>query len=497
MAAPNIIRVQSLLCVMLLPISDRKCMAAAALHWTSSTRHHCSQGDINFADGSREDTCAIAFDTKGPEIRTGAFDEGFLKQLAEGEGATAAAAKGREVTYAAGDYVTLCTKASLEHSGSKDRLYVDYPPLASAVHPGSPILLDDGLLQLTVQRRDLSSGEVYCTVDNHAQLGERKGLALPGVAVALPSISDKDRADLQLAVELGADFVFASFVREAAHVHEIKGIVGHGVKVISKIENQQGLDNIDEILAASDGLMVARGDLGIQIPSEQVFLAQRLLTAKGNLAGKPVICATQMLDSMIRNPRPTRAETVDVASAVLDGADAVMLSGETAKGAFPIQAVEAMSRICLTAEAAYDYRSAFAALQEVIAAQPGKEAYRPSQESLASAAVHAAFAERAKVIIAITASGSMPKLLSKYRPKCPVLAVTNCDATARQLMLYKNVHAIIGQPGEDVDSLTQRAITAAKAMGVAAAGDRAVLITGSAKVPVAGDTSGLRFETVW
>ena len=381
--------------------------------------------DSDSRDRSRGVTvgCAVALDLKGPEIRTGTLAAG-------------------EIRLEAGDTVSLVDKegACGERVGLEGsyEVYCDYTDLWSSVKVGSPVYIDDGLLQLLVTH--VQPGMVTCVCRNAGSLGERKGVNLPGAILGLPAVSEKDQADIKLGASLGVDFIFASFVRKADHVDEVRWLLESAgsprTMVISKIENQEGLDNFAEILEASDGIMVARGDLGIEIPAHEVVRAQKRIISMCNAVGKPVICATQMLESMVTNPRPTRAEVSDVANAVLDGADCVMLSGETAKGKYPLEAIEAMSTTAKAADELLDYGELYARA----VTSPYK--YGPV-ESVAAAAVRCAAEERAAVILVVTDNGTAARFVSKYRPCQPVLAATTNPQVANQLFMYRGITPLL------------------------------------------------------
>lgn len=349
----------------------------------------------------------LILDTKGPEIRVKTFKENKVR-LEE------------DATF------TLTTR---EVEGDVNIVSVTYADLPKDVHRGSRILIDDGLIELKVE--DITETDVVCKVVNGGVVKSRKGVNLPGVEVNLPSLMEKDIEDLKFGVENGFDIVAASFIRSAEDVLKIRRVLeengGGQMHIISKIENQQGVENIDKILEASDGIMVARGDLGVEIPPEEVPLVQKILIAKANRIGKPVITATQMLESMVHSPRPTRAEANDVANAIFDGSDAIMLSGETAAGAYPLEAAATMARIALKAESAVDYAAKLANTTE------------PARVNITNAISMAACATAAELktaaITTVTKSGFTARMISRYRPACPLIASTSDETVWRQMNL--------------------------------------------------------------
>ena len=349
----------------------------------------------------------LILDTKGPEIRVKTFKEDKVR-LEE------------DATF------TLTTR---DVEGDVNIVSVTYADLPKDVHRGSRILIDDGLIELKVE--DITETDVVCKVINGGVVKSRKGVNLPGVEVNLPSLMEKDIEDLKFGVENGFDIVAASFIRSAEDVLKIRRVLeengGGQMHIISKIENQQGVENIDKILEASDGIMVARGDLGVEIPPEEVPLVQKILIAKANRIGKPVITATQMLESMVHSPRPTRAEANDVANAIFDGSDAIMLSGETAAGAYPLEAVATMARIALKAESAVDYAAKLANTTE------------PARVNITNAISMAACATAAELktaaITTVTKSGFTARMISRYRPACPLIASTSDETVWRQMNL--------------------------------------------------------------
>ncbi|MCC3381591.1 pyruvate kinase [Paenibacillus farraposensis] len=411
---------------------------------------------------------AILLDTKGPEIRTGKLEVEPIELVQD-------------------EFITLTTEEIL---GTKDRISITYMDLPSDVEPGSTILIDDGLIGLTVI--EVSGTEIKCRIVNGGTIKSKKGVNVPGVAISLPGITEKDANDIIFGIEQDVDFIAASFVRKASDVLEIRELLaehnaGH-IQIISKIENQQGVDNLDEILEVSDGLMVARGDLGVEIPAEEVPLAQKLMINKCNVAGKPVITATQMLDSMQRNPRPTRAEASDVANAIFDGTDAIMLSGETAAGKYPVESVLTMSRIAEKAESSLNYRDLFnkqRTVQEI-----------SITEAISQSVSISALDLHAKAILTSTQSGTTARMISKYRPEAPIVAVTTQERTVRRLALIWGVHAVQGRPIVDTtDSLFDNALEGGRASGLVKEGDL-VVITAGIPLGASGSTNLIKISCV-
>ena len=377
-------------------------MSVARFNFSHGSYEYHSETLANLRKAS-ENTgimCAVLQDTKGPEVRTG-----FLES-------------GDKCTYEMGSEVTIT--ADYEAKGNPNLVAVSYKDIASTVSPGSKILCADGSLMFEVLSCNPDAGTVQARALNTATIGERKNCNLPGAIVNLPVLTEKDKADLtEWGLVEGIDFLAASFVRKASDVQEVRETLGadSGVRIISKIENQEALDNIDEIIRESDGIMVARGDLGMEIPLEKMFEVQKDIIRRCNIAGKPVVTATQMLESMVNNPRPTRAEATDVANAVLDGTDSVMLSGETAAGAFPVEAVTIMASITREAERCIDNTK----LANDFIDRSMEDGTMSDIESLASSAVQTALKTNAKAIVCLAASGVAARLISKYRPSQPVI----------------------------------------------------------------------------
>ena len=345
-------------------------------------------------------------------------------------------------------------------------------------------MVDDGLIACDVI--EVGSGFVKTLVLNDGLLGEVKGVNLPKIKVNLPALTEKDLQDLHFGIAQGVDFIAASFIRKASDVFEIRRLLGNSnIRIISKIENEEGLENFDEILAASDGIMVARGDLGVEIFVEQVFRAQKMMISKCNAAGKPCITATQMLESMIVNPRPTRAEATDVANAVLDGSDCVMLSGETAKGAYPIEAVITMARICREAEADINYTEVYNTIK--------KNTKIPISitEAIVSSAVKTAWDIQAPLIIALTETGSTALAMNKYRPIPPVFGVTADPQVARQMQVLRGIYPLLVPTMQGTELVVRKAMDYAVFSKMAIKGDLVVVTSGILE-QVSGSTNVLR-----
>ncbi|RKP54956.1 pyruvate kinase [Cohnella endophytica] len=412
-------------------------------------------------------TVAILLDTKGPEIRLGKLKEEPL-DLVQGE------------------YITLSTEDIL---GDINRVPITYKELPSDINVGSTILIDDGLIGLTVV--DIQGTEIKCQIVNSGQIKSKKGVNVPGVAISMPGLTEKDIGDIKFGIEMGVDFIAASFVRRASDVLEIRELLerhdARYINIISKIENQQGVDNLDEILEVSDGLMVARGDLGVEIPAEEVPLVQKLMIEKCNRAGKPVITATQMLDSMQRNPRPTRAEASDVANAIFDGTDAIMLSGETAAGKYPVESVETMSRIAVRAESALHYREIFT--KQANAQQTSVT------EAISQAVANSALDLDAKAIVTSTESGYTARMISKYKPKSPIIAVTPVDQVLRRLQLVWGVNPVKGVSATTTDEMFEIAVKGAIDSGLVRLGDT-IIITAGVPVGRSGTTNLIKIHNV-
>jgi pyruvate kinase len=385
---------------------------------------------------------AILLDTKGPEIRTGNLKDH------------------QSVTFQKGQTLEIVTDYSME--GDNTKISCSYKDLPTTVKPGDQILIADGSLVWVV--KECYEDAVTVTVVNNGTIGERKNMNLPGVKVNLPTLTEQDEKDIvDFGLKHGIDIIAASFVRKASdieYIRDVLGIRGAYIKIVAKIENQEGLENFDEIMHAADGIMVARGDLGMELPTEKVFLAQEYMIQKWNMFSKPVIVATQMLESMINNPRPTRAEASDVANAVLQGTDCVMLSGETANGNFPVGAVTIMAKIASEAENIINYEKLWHNLVT----------YSPTpvrtSELLAASCAEAALSLNIDLIILMTITGRMARLVSKYRPQQPILACSTSNHVVRQMNLMRGVIGYKVPSFQGAKSWMMTIIKAAKSMNL-------------------------------
>ncbi|RZC41175.1 pyruvate kinase-like [Asbolus verrucosus] len=405
---------------------------------------------------------AIAIDTKGSEIRTGLLEGGMSA----------------EVKLEKGDSIVVTTDKEYSKRGNRDIIYVDYKNITKVLTPGSHIFIDDGLITLVCNK--IEENRIICSVANGGMLGSSKGVNLPDVEKDLPTVSEKDKADLRFGVEQGVDCIFASFTRNAEEVQQIRSVLGADstIRVIAKIENKQGIKNMDEIIDTSDGILIDRGDLGMEISFQKVFLAQKAVIAKCNKVGKPIIIATHLLESMVDKPRPTRAESSDVANAVLDGADCVMLAGETAKGLYPVECVATMASICKQAEAALWQKQLFIDLTREIRVP------LDVVQTTAIATVEAAMNSLADAIIVITRTGQSARLIAKYRPKCPIIAVTRNAQVGRQLHLHRAIMPFLYE-GEittewrkNVELRVEAGISFGKSLGFVRTGHLVVIVTG-------------------
>lgn len=393
---------------------------------------------------------AILLDTKGPEVRTGVLENG------------------EKVHFETGDKTIITTDDGVV--GNHERFSLDFKNLPNELKPGDRVLIDDGLLEFDVDK--IEGTDIYCTLANSGDLGERKGVNIPGVDISLPAVTERDREDIIFGCELGIDAIAASFIRDGKGVEEIRQICKeHGrdkVSIYPKIECALGIENFDDILEHSSGIMVARGDLGIEIPPEKVPHAQKEMIRKCNEAYKPVITATQMLDSMIRNPRPTRAEVNDVANAIMDGTDCVMLSGESAAGKYPVEAVKMMASICRETEQYLPERHQY----------HERGGVRDVNGAIGFAAVTTANRVNAKCIIAPTESGRTARLISNFRPSLPVYAVSPHETTVRKCCFYWGVTVLKGIAQGSLSATVDHALVVAKGNDLVQEGDMVVLTAG-------------------
>lgn len=408
----------------------------------------------------------LMLDTKGPEMRMGLF-------------------AGGKVDLIEGNSFVLTTR---NVAGTAEVASVNFSRLHEEVKPGDRILLSDGLIGLKVEA--VVGDNITTSVLNSGVIGDRKRVAVPGVAISLPPLSEQDIRDIQFGIDQNVDFIAASFIQRAADVLAIRRIVEDAaadIAIIAKIENAAGVENIDEILQVADGIMVARGDLGVEIPAEDVPLIQKQLIKKANAAGKPVITATQMLESMIHNPRPTRAEASDIANAIFDGTDAIMLSGETANGKYPVEAVQIMATIALRTEAAVllDYQTAV----------QGSFQVRSTTDAISHATVQLAFELGVSAIVAATVSGQTARMVSKYRPAAVIVAQTHNIKTFHKLLLSWGVYPVLGQEAFSGDDMVAAAVASALRSGIVKQGDL-IVITAGLPVSRSGTTNMIRVHTV-
>ncbi len=409
---------------------------------------------------------ATMLDTKGPEIRVRSFKNG-------------------RVTLQNGQLFTLTTD---EVEGDEERVSITYKELPQDIAVGSSILIDDGLIGMQVERID--GADIVCRVLNGGVVSNNKGVNIPNAHLSMPFISEKDHQDILFAIKNGYDFIAASFTRCADDIMQIRHILQenncHTINIIAKIENMEGVENIDEILRVVDGVMVARGDLGVEVPLEDVPSLQKKLIQRGIAAGKPVITATQMLDSMIKNPRPTRAEATDVANAIYDGTSAVMLSGESAVGAYPVEAVETMVRIALRAEADMDYIRRFSR---------DTSASTDVTNAISHATVTSAHDLNASAIITVTKSGSTARILSRYRPACVIVGCTTEKHVWRQLALSWGTVPLMIAEESNTDDLFEHAVDAAVQNGLVHDGELVVLTAG-VPLGISGTTNLMKVHVV-
>lgn len=426
---------------------------------------------VREAEAKTGKAVGILLDTKGAEIRT-----------------TVQGTDSGKIEFGIGDIVRISMDP--EHVGSKEKIAVTYPGLFHDVHVDGHILFDDGLIDMKIIEKDAAANELVTEVQNAGILGSRKGVNAPGVSISLPGITEKDADDIRFGLDNDINFIAASFVRKAQDVLDIREILEEKdmthVQIFSKIESQEGIDNVDEIIKVSDGIMVARGDMGVEIPAEEVPMVQKRIIKKCNSVGKAVITATQMLETMQKNPRPTRAEASDVANAVFDGTDATMLSGESANGDYPVAAVATMARIDVEAEKA---------LSELGTFQINEFDKTDVTETIGLSVARAAKNLGVKTIVAATESGYTAKMISKYRPEADILAVTFDERTRRSLMINWGVHPVVAEKPATTDEMFELATKQAVEQGFAKEGDL-ILITAGVPVGERGTTNVMKIQLI-
>ena len=463
-----------IICTMGPNTNDRELIKQLALNGMDIARFNFSHGDHDEQSGRfalvesvRQELnipIATLLDTKGPEIRTGALKDD------------------KKVTLKEGQKFTLTTR---EVIGDETIGHITYAGLPQDIEAGNTILVDDGLIELKVTKV-VDGTDIECSVVNGGELGSKKGVNVPNVSIKLPGITEKDKDDIIFGIEKGFDFIAASFVRNAECILEIKAVLKQCnapyIPIIAKIENAEGIKNIDEIIRCADGIMVARGDLGVEIPAEEVPYLQKLMIQKCNDNFKPVITATQMLDSMIRNPRPTRAEVTDVANAVYDGTDAVMLSGETAQGKYPVEALQMMVHIVESTEEHLEYDSILRKAEE--------HRMKSASSALGHATVTTATNLRAKCIITPTVSGATARVVSKFKPKTNIIGVSPNEATLRRMQIYWGVQPLKSIEVTTTEDICTGAIDLVCAKQLAETGDIVILTAGIPSPNVGAQKSG-------
>ena len=444
-------------------------MNAARFNFSHGT-HESHLATLNKVRRIRDElgaAVATILDTKGPEIRIKTFENG-------------------PVTLREGDKFTLTTR---DVPGDAGIVSVTYADLHKELESGCRVLIDDGLIELTVD--GIQGQDIACTVRSGGTLSNNKSINIPGVSIHLPSLTEKDRDDLRFAAEQDFDFVAASFVRKASDVEDIRACLrecgGEHIRIISKIENREGVDNLEEIIAASDGLMVARGDLGVEIHACEVPILQKKMIRLTSMAGKPVITATQMLDSMIRNPRPTRAEVSDVANAVFDGTSCVMLSGETASGKHPVEAVQTMVDTINAAEQATDYWGRFRRFEFT----PG----RSINDAVTHTCCQTAMDLEADAILTPTQTGHTARMIARFRPACPIVALTTTERARRQLAISWGVQPLLAGYVDSTDRLFSMCVQSALKEGAVQSGQM-VVITAGVPIGRAGSTNLIKAQVV-
>ena len=410
---------------------------------------------------------ALLLDTKGPEIRIGTFEQD-------------------RITLSDGDEFVLSAKACV---GNQERVSITYPKLWEEVSPGTAILIDDGLVELTVEQ--IKQEDIVCKVVNGGEISNRKGVNIPGVHINLPYMSSKDKNDILFGIEQDVDFIAASFVRSAADVKQVRALLdangGEDIHIIAKIENREGVDNIDAIIESADAIMIARGDMGVELPQEEVPIVQKMIIKKVYQAGKQVITATQMLDSMMVHKRPTRAESTDVANAIYDGTSAIMLSGETAAGKYPIEALQTMVKIADKTEEAIDYKHRFF-LQE-------RKANPDITDAISHATCTTAHDLNASAIITVSKSGRSARMISRYRPACDIIGCTTTPKICRQMNMSWGVTPVVLKEQSEVFTLFTCAIAEAKKQKLVKEGD-VVVITSGVPIGLSGTTNMIKVEKI-